>query len=132
MDSVTSLNAEGLAEVRMIIPCKSLRFVCQTRRFDHITRNLPTQAAEAKGLPKVVASTIRNRNIDGSTALELKAEVVDDFTENNLDRTNLKTALRSLQGSKAEAEDSDEPKGTVREPHRRGCPPLGPRYNYGP
>ena len=37
VDSVTSLNAEGLAEVRMIIPCKSLRFVCQIRRFDHIT-----------------------------------------------------------------------------------------------
>ena len=88
--SVESLNINGLAEVRTAgiarIPA-------------HMAlRILPLfQAAEAKGMPSIVTDTIRNNEIDGSKALALNADTIDDLTKNDPDRMELKVALRSIQ-----------------------------------
>ena len=94
--SVESLNINGLAEVRTAgiarIPA-------------HMAlRILPLfQAAEAKGMPSIVTDTIRNNEIDGSKALALNADTIDDLTKNDPDRMELKVALRSIQDPAAAA-----------------------------
>ena len=95
--SVESLNINGLAEVRTAgiarIPA-------------HMAlRILPLfQAAEAKGMPSIVTDTIRNNEIDGSKALALNADTIDDLTKNDPDRMELKVALRSGRGCGAAGE----------------------------
>ena len=55
-----------------------------------------------------MVNTIRSQDIDGPTVLEVEADVIDDLTDNKLDRAKLKTALRNIQApTRAETKDAD-------------------------
>ena len=97
---IVSLSAEALAKARVCVAtCQlclrheaTLGLIPQLT-WTRVLQNSHAQVADEEDMPSVVAETIRDNEIDGSTLNELTPEDMDALAENQLDRKKLRGAL---------------------------------------